>query len=190
MALLESDEDLSEQDIDVLTVLECTEALLTEFYQEMGLMQTYFENAITKDWKPRLIKAMVEGVADFKAPFGLVSSFTTASRRAIKNGNLPVHNISSMVSISVSEAKSAVFYDQDTVSFGTDAFKSICKCAGIPAANVRREMAEKGLLVGAPTNSDSKQTRITVSVGNHTEQVRVYRLSRELFESCGEPPLF
>lgn len=83
---------------------------------------------------------------------------------------------------------SHVYYDETTLAFTRDAFRSVCARLDQSSPVVLRALEREGLLCGKKVNSSTAMTRIRVPDGEGGHRtLPVYRLTRSAFEQFGDP---
>lgn len=179
--------DLPIECAETLRVLEGVSSFLKNYYREISLPSESMDEIITEGWVDRIIDAMEEGLAENVAD-GLADLFFEAARTAIENKHIGTRFTSrELTEIS----PGAVYFDGKSFCFDRRAFETVCHNAGIHAAAVKKELAERSLFYMKAANDTTYLRRISVRLWGETKPktILVYRFDRNLIDKPGEPSL-
>lgn len=118
---------------------------------------------------------------------GLAEIFIEIGRQMIRDGRL----VRCPYGRAVENSQGTVCYGQESIALDRSAFHQICQEARCNPAAVKRDLREKGYLMGKTVNAQSYMTRMLgYNVYGQPQTIRDYQFDRSRFEKLGEPPLF
>ena len=159
--------------------------LLEGFYSELSLS---LRETIPQSWDSELLLLLEE---DSNCPTmldGLAEMFALAARKMIWAGKIVCYPRGKFWT--QEPPYGAVYLDLNTCAFDKTAFEAVCEAAGCKSIAVRRELSERGLLLGDRSNTNSYMARIlATNAYGKPKTIYVYAISRELIDVPGEPTL-
>lgn len=180
-----SAESLNEACRQLLGILSALDEFLAEFYRDTdpeSIPLIWERQEERWDCLLSLLKQTSErGLAHAPA----VQDFIDVTRSHLRAGRL---TLTPMSGEGCSTGNPLVYYDQDFLCFPSNAFQLICQAITQSRPDVLRALKKEGLLAGAPANSETRMTRISVyNVYGVRETVYVYKVKRSTFEAFGDP---
>lgn len=140
------------------------------------------------DWQDDLFRMLEESTLQTEPPNGLAEVFLAAARQQILDKRLVFHPHNQRADDD--DQRPVLYYSGEYFCFNRVAFDQICRDALCSTTAVKRDLQEKGCLVGKRVNGQSFMTRIPAYNGaGIPAYIRVYQMPRKLFEAIGEPPL-
>lgn len=140
------------------------------------------------DWQDDLFRMLEESTLQTEPPNGLAEVFFAAARQQILDRRLVFHPHNQRADDD--DQRPVLYYSSEYFCFNRVAFDQICRDALCSTTAVKRDLQEKGCLVGKRVNGQSFMTRIPAYNGaGIPAYIRVYQMPRRLFEAIGEPPL-
>lgn len=160
-------------------------ALLEGFFSQLSLS---LEETVPPAWEEEFLLLLEEDAGRPAMLDGLAEAFAQAARSMIRAGRLVCYPRGR--SWSRKPPCGAVYLDASAFAFDKAAFEAVCGEAGCNSMAVRRELDERGFLLGRRVNRASYATRIAAcNAYGRPVTLSVYAVSRELMEAAGEPPL-
>lgn len=178
------DHELTAELAELLGALLAVKELLDKFSTDLGLPASDTDGI----WISGFLQALEDCAAQSDTLDGLADIFVEIGRQMIRSGRLACCPHGQCET--ETDPRGTVYFNSDTLSLDRIAFSQICLAARCSPGAVKRDLKEKGYLVGKPVNAQSYMTRITCcNVYGQTKTLLVYQFERSRFEKLGEPSL-
>ena len=140
------------------------------------------------EWQEDLLRMLEESTLQTETPNGLAEIFFAAARQQILDRRLVFHPHNQRADDD--DQRPVLYYSSECFFFNRAAFDQICRDAMCSTTAVKRNLQEKGCLIGKRVNAQSFMTRIPAyNAAGIPAYIRVYQMSRKLFEKIGDTPL-